>query len=109
MIYKQCVKAIDHALFERIEADAVARLPGQYLGTGQRIHGHTALALLVQLGEPGPDIGQLGRQLRRRWRLGRPVKRVLPGDVQVVALGIAVACRCSSIKQVIGVQQQGLG
>jgi len=27
----------------------------------------------------------------------------------VVALGIAIACRCRTIKQVIGVQQQGLG
>jgi len=33
----------------------------------------------------------------------------LPGGVQVIALGVAVACRCRSIKQVIGVQQQGLG
>jgi len=26
----------------------------------------------------------------------------------VITLGIAIACCCSSIKQVIGVQQQGL-
>ncbi|MBH2072375.1 MAG: hypothetical protein I8H90_26025 [Burkholderiales bacterium] len=109
MVHEEHVKAINHALFERIEADAVARLPGQYLGTGQRIHSHAALAFLVQLGEPSPDIGQLWRQLRHRRRLGRPIKRVPPGSVQVIALGVAVACRCSAIKQVIGVQQQGLG
>lgn len=91
VIYKQCVKAIDHALFERIEADAVARLPGQYLGTGQRIHGNAALALLVQLGEPGPDIGQLWRQLRHRWCIGRAVQRILPSRINVIALGIAIA------------------
>ena len=108
MVHKQHVKAINHAFFERIEADAVARLPGQYLCAGQRVHSHTALALLVQLGEPGPDVGQLGRQLRHRLRLGRPIKRVLPGSIQVIALGVAITCRCRSIKQMIGVQQQGL-
>lgn len=109
MMHKQHVKAIDHAFFKRIEADAVARLPGQYLGTGQRIHGHAALAFLVELAEPGPDICQLGRQLRYRRRLERAVQRILPGGIQVVTLRVAVACRCRTIKQVIGVQQQGLG
>lgn len=109
MIYKQSIEAINHDLFERIEADTVAHLPGQYLGTGQGIHSHAALTLLVQLGEPGPDVRQLGRQLWHRRRFGHPVKRILPGGVQVITFGIAVACRCSPIKQVIGVQQQGLG
>ena len=109
MIYKQSIKAINHDLFERIETDTVARLPAQYLGTGKGIHSHAALALLVQLGEPGPDVRQLGRQLWYRRRLGCSVERVLPGGVQVIALGVTVACRCRSIKQVIGVQQQGLG
>lgn len=106
MVNEQRIKAIDHAFFKRIEPDAVARLPGQYLGAGQCIHGHAALAFLVQLGEQGPQIFQLGRQLRRGWRLGRAVQRVLPGCIEVIALGIAIACSCRSIKQVIGVQQQ---
>ena len=93
MVHKQHVKAINHPFLERIEAHTVARLPGQYFGTGQGVHGHATLAFLVNLGEPGPDIGQLGRQLRNRRRLGRPVQRVLPRRIQVVALGIAIACR----------------
>ena len=109
MVHEEHVKAINHTLLERIETDTVARLPAQYLDTGQRVNGHAALAFLVQLGEPGPDIGQLGRQLRHRLRLGRSIKRVLPGDIQVIALGVAIACRCRAIEQVIGVQQQGLG
>jgi hypothetical protein len=32
----------------------------------------------------------------------------LPGSIQVIALGVAITCRCRSIKQMIGVQQQGL-
>ena len=106
---EQRIKAINHTFLERIKAHAVARLPCQYLGAGQRVHGHAELAFLVQLGEPGPDIGQFGRQLRHRRRLGRPIERVLPGGVQVIALGVAIACRCRAIKQMIGVQQQSLG
>jgi len=49
------------------------------------------------------------RQLRHGRRLGRAVQRILPGRVEVVALGVAIACSCRSIEQVIGVQQQGLG
>jgi hypothetical protein len=33
----------------------------------------------------------------------------LPGGIKVITLGVAVACCCRSIKQMIGVQQQGLG
>ena len=106
---KQRIEAINHALLKWIEAHLVARLPGQNLGAGQRIDGHAALTLLVQLREPSPEVRQLVRQFRHGRRLGRAVKRVLPGRVQVVALGIAIACRCSAIEQVIGVQQQGLG
>ena len=91
MVYEEHIQAIDHALFERIEADSVARLPGQYFRAGERVHGHAALALLVQLGEPGPDIGQLWRQLRHRWCLGRAVQRILPSRINVIALGIAIA------------------
>lgn len=106
---KQRIEAIDHAFFKRIEAHLVARLPGQDLGAGQRIDSHAALAFLIQLREPGPEVRQFVRQLRRGRRLGRAVQRVLPGGIQVVALGIAITCSCSAIEQMIGVQQQGLG
>lgn len=109
MVHKEHVKSIDDGFLERIKPDSLPRLPAQYFSAGERVHGHAALAFLVQMGEPGPDIGQLGRQLRNRRRLGRPIKRVLPGGVQMITLGVAVTCRCCAIKQMIGVQQQGLG
>ena len=107
-MHEQRIEAIDHGFFEWIEAHLVARLPSQDLGAGQRIDGHAALAFLVQLREPGPQVGQFMRQLRHGRRVGRAVQGVLPGGIQVVALGITIACRCSAIKQVIGVQQQAL-
>lgn len=62
---KQRVEPVQQLVLERLNGDAVARLPGEDFRAGDGVDGHAVLPLAIELREPFPDMGQLERQ---RWR-----------------------------------------
>lgn len=59
---KQCIEPIQQLVLERLDGDAVARLPGENLSTRDRVDGHAVLALAIELGKPLPHVDQFERQ-----------------------------------------------